>query len=391
MAKSGNGQTSIVTFTPGRLFQVKLRGKRQAKGLISLYLDYYLGVTKTPEGKTKDQRKFEFLNLHIKDNPQSKEETQARKDKLKLALEIRKKREELLQTAVEGLPSPQRKKINFIDYFQDFYDNYKNKDVRLVKSCLKYFKEFVEVKHISPAEINEDFVEAFKSYLQSKLNGETPHNYFTKFKKLCKKATKDRLFLVNPAEEITINRPGGIKKEILSFNEIRLLSKTYCGNQNVKLAFLFCLNSGLRFIDIKNLKWKDVDFENDQLKIEQTKVKNTSSKPFVYIDLNNNIKAILKRLDKGKPQDNIFDLPSFSSTVKTLKRWVKKAEIEKNITWHSARHSFATNLLFVNTDIKTVSGLLGHSDLKHTQKYTHLVNELKRKAVDSLPDVEIKN
>ncbi len=58
MAKITNGQKSIITYTPGRLHRVKLRGKRQTKGLISLYLDYYLGTTITKEGKSKDQRQF---------------------------------------------------------------------------------------------------------------------------------------------------------------------------------------------------------------------------------------------------------------------------------------------------------------------------------------------
>lgn len=85
----------------------------------------------------------------------------------------------------------------------------------------------------------------------------------------------------------------------------------------------------------------------------------------------------------------MFTLPTVEACSKTLKNWVKRAGIEKNITWHSARHSFATNLLMNNANIKTVSSLLGHSGLKHTEKYTHLVDELKKKAVDSLPDYNL--
>jgi integrase/recombinase XerD len=78
-------------------------------------------------------------------------------------------------------------------------------------------------------------------------------------------------------------------------------------------------------------------------------------------------------------------LPSFTSCLNILEKWTNKADIYRNITWHSARHSFATNLLINDNDINTVGNLLGHSKLEDTQKYTHIVNALKKKAVDSLP------
>jgi integrase len=88
----------------------------------------------------------------------------------------------------------------------------------------------------------------------------------------------------------------------------------------------------------------------------------------------------------------VFELPSFEGTAKTVKAWVKRAGIPKHITWHCARHSFAVNLLTSpqRPDIKTVSSTLGHSSLKHTEKYTRVIDELKKKAVEALPDYEIK-
>jgi integrase/recombinase XerD len=85
----------------------------------------------------------------------------------------------------------------------------------------------------------------------------------------------------------------------------------------------------------------------------------------------------------------VFILPTLTGCLKTLKIWTKKAGITKNITWHSARHSFGTILLMNKTDIKTVSSLLGHSKLEHTQKYTHLIDELKKVAVDTMPELNI--
>ena len=85
----------------------------------------------------------------------------------------------------------------------------------------------------------------------------------------------------------------------------------------------------------------------------------------------------------------IFKLPSYTMCIKSIQRWVKSAGINKHITWHCARHSFGTNLLSNGANIKTVASLLGHSGLKHTEKYTRAVDSLKRDAINSLPKLNL--
>jgi site-specific recombinase XerD len=69
---------------------------------------------------------------------------------------------------------------------------------------------------------------------------------------------------------------------------------------------------------------------------------------------------------------------------------VNEAGISKHITWHCGRHSFAVNILNNGANIKTVSSLLGHSSLKHTEKYLHAVDKLRVEAINSLPTFEQK-
>ena len=57
------------------------------------------------------------------------------------------------------------------------------------------------------------------------------------------------------------------------------------------------------------------------------------------------------------------------------------------ITFHLARHSFITNIMANGANIKTAASLAGHSTTRHTEKYVHIIDELKQKAVDSLPDI----
>jgi integrase len=102
-----------------------------------------------------------------------------------------------------------------------------------------------------------------------------------------------------------------------------------------------------------------------------------------------NSTAVSMLPDVGEPQDLVFTLPSNTGALKSLKNWVKRAELQKHITWHCARHSFATNLIYYKTDVTIVSKLLGHSTLKYTQRYTHIAEELKRNAVNSLPGIDL--
>ena len=94
----------------------------------------------------------------------------------------------------------------------------------------------------------------------------------------------------------------------------------------------------------------------------------------------------------GQPEgDNydarIFNVPLYDTCNRYLAKWVKKASIRKKISWHCARHSFAVNVLNKGANIKTVSSLLGHTSLKMTERYLHVVDSLKHEAIHSLGEI----
>lgn len=360
---------------------VTLREKKLNKGNISLYLDIYKGTYTTPEGKQKLIREYEFLKLYIKEKPKGFLEKEDNRITLSLAEDIRMKRESEIKHSEHGFISPHKKKINFIDYFDNYINSYKKADIRMLNGALNNFKEFINTSYIRPLEITETLIESFRDFLLNKYNGQSPHSYFARFKKVIKQATKENIYLSNPAENVICPNQEEINKGILNIEEIINLSNTECGNSEVKKAFLFCLNTGLRYVDVKDLNYKHI--QNNLIVKRQTKtLKNT------YIDLNEN--AINLIGDHKEANELIFNLPSQSRCYRILKNWTKDAGITQNITWHSARHSFATILMMNKTDLKTVSSLLGHARLDHTQKYIHLVNELKKEAVNTLPQINTK-
>lgn len=145
---------------------------------------------------------------------------------------------------------------------------------------------------------------------------------------------------------------------------------------------------GLRFCDVKDLTYKNIDYTNHLLKFEQNKTKGHSANSGVVIPLNDGLLSLIGE-DPENLDSSIFNLPTYESCCKSVKRWVKRAGINKHISWHCARHSFAVNILNNGANIKTVASLLGHSGLKHTEKYTRAVDKLKEEAINSLPELKM--
>jgi site-specific recombinase XerD len=72
---------------------------------------------------------------------------------------------------------------------------------------------------------------------------------------------------------------------------------------------------------------------------------------------------------------------------KCLRNWVKRAKIDKHITYYCSRHNFAVQLLSYSANLKTVADALGHSDTRNTIKYLNYIDNLKDEAVDNLLDI----
>jgi integrase len=104
----------------------------------------------------------------------------------------------------------------------------------------------------------------------------------------------------------------------------------------------------------------------------------------VTISIPLNDTAIKLLGEAGKPKDKVFDLPTANGANKTLKAWVKRAGLDKKMTWHNLRHSYGTNLILNDVDVVTASKLLGHQSLAQTNRYVDSAAELKQKATDKI-------
>lgn len=188
------------------------------------------------------------------------------------------------------------------------------------------------------------------------------------------KAQTDGLIQSVPKTSDAIPRAEQSMRVFLTIDELRKLAATPCKRADVKRAFLFCCYTGLRISDAKKLRQSDI--VNDVIVIRQTKTKDP-----VRVPLNTSAKALLE--DGGLP----FNIHNEVTINKDIRRWVKLAGIDKHVTYHCSRHTFATLSITSGVDIYTVSKLLGHQNVNTTQVYAKCVDEVKKKAVDLIPNL----
>lgn len=347
---------------------VTLRKRKNSDGSTSLFLAIY------NDGKYS----YEFLKhlkLSSKSNPADK---QGNIEKLAQAKRIALKKAQELSANDYDMTSETGKTTLVTEWMQSFVDGYEKKDKRNMQGALNRFKDFlVEKKRqgLTFSKLSEVIISDFQEHLRKNSVGEGASSYFSRFKKMVKRAYNEKLLYDNPASKVKTIVGKAAVKDILTLEEIKLLAATPTESNHVKQAFLFSTMTGLRWCDVKALKWGNIS--GTTMILVQSKTKNR-----ILVNLN---EAAIKLLgNTGKKNELVFDLPTANGCNKTLQAWVDRAEIDKKISWHCARHSFGTNLAYQGVDISTIADLMGHNSLKHTQRYRRASDELKQQATNKI-------
>lgn len=173
------------------------------------------------------------------------------------------------------------------------------------------------------------------------------------------------------------------------------------------LGIVICLSAGLRIGELCALKWGDIDMDESVMRIRHTIQR-------IYITDEGDKKYTKILIDTPKTKESIRDIPLSNSLIKILrplskvvnqeyyvltndadpteprtyrnyyKRLLKKLDIP-DIKFHGLRHSFATRCIEANSDYKTVSVILGHSNISTTLNlYVHPNKEQKKKCIDKM-------
>jgi integrase/recombinase XerD len=350
---------------------VKLRKRKNADGTTSLRLDIY------KNGK----RIIETLKHLQLAKPSNVADREHNKEKLKQAEAIAVTRAAELEANNYNMELDTGKNTVITVWMQSYVNTYSKKDKRSMQSVLNKFSRFLgelRKSNLTFGELQPLLIEDFVEYLEKDSIGEGARSYFNRFKKMLRYAYRKRIMKNNILDFVERKATGKArKKDILTLEELKLLSETPIQSAEIKKAFLFTCVTGLRWCDIKELKWKNINLKDKILCLTQSKTGEDVSVP-----LNDTALKLLGQA--GKPGMNVFTLPSSNGCNKTLKGWVERAGITKHITWHNGRHSFGTNLIYNDVDVLTASKLLGHNSLRHTQRYVNTAAEMKQKATNKI-------
>ena len=404
--------------------KVYLRQKPISENRKTLYLDFYPSIENPKTGK-KTRR--EFLKLYLFSEYEFKEQRyinekgkEAKRfipvfDKngnpkkvalnqidrlhninvMQIAEQIRAKRhnqvnkpEVYTDYEKQQLKQKEKQETSFIEYYQTQAAKRKGSNSDSWSCSLHHLKDYAG-GDILFKYIDESFCNGFRQHLfttkskrsdKTGISNNTAVSYFNKFKAVLRQAYKDEYLNKDLNAKIESIKEEPTQREFLTIEELNALVKAPCKNPVLKAAALFSALTGLRFGDIKKLTWGELQQSEgqDYIRFRQAKTEEYENLPISG-------QAVELLGERGEPGEPVFRGLKYSDGQNVLLAdWIKAAGIIKKITFHNFRHTFATLQLGANTDIYTVSKLLGHKNVATTQIYTKVIDKLKIEAANKI-------
>lgn len=253
------------------------------------------------------------------------------------------------------------------------------------QTSLQHTRSFIQWKYgkddISIKELDYEFIEQYSFWFRTVQNcgNNTTVKYLGNFKKIVLACVKKKWLPCDPFLDFKLKK-NKVKKLALSKSELaKLEEKTFTIDRisQVRDIFLFSCYTGLAYIDTKQLKSSDIGKGVDgNLWILSSRQKTQGETNIPLLP------KALEILDKYKnhPQcqssGTLLPMLSNQKMNSYLKEIADLCEIPKTLTYHIARHTFATTVTLINkVPIETVSKMLGHASIKQTQEYAQVVEE----------------
>ena len=349
----------------GRVTIKKIAGPN---GMTDYYLEYNPPV-ELPGGKFM---KEECLNLSAYTNPCNEIEKRFNTTVETIAEEIRCFRYIQLVNRDYSFITMSRKAdvIAFLEGHEPYSD-------KQYHAAIKSFKRFCNGK-CTFDQVTVSYMMAYRHYLlysvkigkKLRYSNNTASSYLKNIKRMFRIAYSDRLIDFDPALEIPgITWDHTIKKERLTDAEIEVIKNVIFRDLELKMAILFAIFTGLRRGDIMNIRWENLEYDDGRYYICIV-IQKTGHK--VRLPLSKDAEEILGTFKK---RGLIFPTLSTSILNQKVPRLIEAAGINKHITFHCFRHTFAMRLLDKGVDIPTIAFLLGHKFLGSSLSYLHCTKD----------------
>ncbi|SRX56074.1 site-specific integrase [Aequorivita sp. CIP111184] len=265
------------------------------------------------------------------------------------------------------------------------------------KTALKHVRDYIKLEYllsdIPVKDVDHKFISGFEYYLKTIRNcsHNTAIKYITNFKKIIRIAFANDWISKDPFTSWKA-RLKIVDREFLTVGEIQTMVEKELHTERldqVKDIFIFCCFTGLAYSDVKKLSANNVVIGIDGgkwIKINRSKTDTRSNIPILPT-----AEAILEKYaEDSEIQRNQLLLPVLSNQKMNayLKEIADLCKINKNLTFHLARHTFATTVTLSNgVPIESVSKMLGHKSLKTTQHYAKILD---RKVSDDMLALKVK-
>lgn len=347
--------------------KVTLRKKKLKSGKHSLYLDFYPPITHPETGK---QTRREFLNIIL-------DGSKADDQNYNTAELIAAQRRLSVHNNDLGFMDQAKQQSNLFEFYRKQLDKQtKASTYDTWNTSINYLKRYAGTEKVAFKAVTVSWCEDFRQFLldQQKLTANSASLYFSKFKAVLRQAYKEDYLKVNFADKVDTITMKHKPKVYLNTSERKALYEhfqTQTSSMVVQRAALFSMFTGLRFGDIMNLTWQQVD--GNRIVFEQGK---TEEVTVVVIPE----QAMPLMQGKQRPFEGIGYR---TGITEALRSWLTSIGIDKAVTFHSFRHTFAVWSLDNGDDIYTVSKGLGHKELSTTvDMYAQFSDELRKKSAD---------
>ncbi|MFM2203082.1 MAG: hypothetical protein RLZZ605_46 [Bacteroidota bacterium] len=313
-------------------------------------------------------------------------------------------------SSVSFKPLPDKdQKISFTKYFNSYIEKLEiNKSFGTrdrARTVLAKLMEYSKLNDISFQEIDLDFLNRYDTYLKIKLNNKvnTVHSNFRLIRQMFIQAVKEDLIPIgaNPFTKFQLKQEKSERQYLLEA-EIKRISELNLSVDkrinDVRNIFVFaCFSGGIRIADLMQMRWSNFTGTHLIFTTDKTKAQLNIKLPKKSLQILNELKPrtgenisnyIFPFLRNGLKDENLHveikNKTAFCN--KHLKQIATLAKIDKNLSTHIARHSFATVALTKGISIDKVSKLLSHTSLKTTQIYAKILNKDLDKAMEAFDD-----
>jgi len=344
---------------------VKISRRKIGSG-VALYLDI----------NQNGERQRELMGITLTGDRQQDDE------KLRTAEILRNRRELSLLTDTTGVVSSTAGNVRLVDYASE------STSPALMRSMPR-LKEFFTTLHLSGV-TGRHLVE-YQRGLMFTLKTSTVETYMNALAAVLNRAVREGILTKNPMVEIKRVRAAEEPPKSLTDEELeRLMDTPIMGAKGfggeLKRAFLFACMTGLRWSNIKALRWGQVRASTVAGKVRhQVEATQIKTARVVYVPLNSRAWALINPGDRLPPPDErVF--PMFVTDTEPnqyLHPWGDAAKVP-GLHFHRSRHTFPRFLLDQGVDLVTVQNLMGHKKIETTARYGKASDQQKRDAVDRL-------